>query len=331
MKYLAIKELHEEQGYSISWMCGKLGINRAAYYKWLKRPIPLKEQEDMEIAERIKDLHKDYGGILGYRRMTIFMNRKYGTDYKPKRIRRIMGITGIHSSIRRVRNCCTVSNKKDQKADNLLGRNFEASAPNEKWLTDVTEFKVPGGKGKIYLSVFMDLYDRSIIAWAVSDHNDNNLVIETFRKAIAANPDAKPLFHSDRGCQYTSQAFRHLLTVQGMTQSMSRVACCIDNGPQEALWGIIKTEMPELFDYHDKASLIEAIGKYIHFYNYGRYQERFECKTPMEVRIEALHAKTPILYPIPINRRIEKYKQYLEDLKTSKNPTGSSPIGQVLL
>ena len=89
--------------------------------------------------------------------------------------------------------------------------------------------------------------------------------------------------------------------------------------------------MPELFDYHDKASLIEAIGKYIHFYNYGRYQERFNCKTPMEVRTEALQTKTPILYPIPINRRIEKYKQYLEDLKTSKNPTGSSPIGQVLL
>ena len=188
MKYLAIRELHEDQDYSINWMCRKLEISRAAYYKWLNRDIPVKELEDMKIAGKIEERHERYGGILGYRRMTIFLNREEGTDYKPKRIRRIMRITGIHSSIRRVRNCCTVSNKKDQKADNLLGRNFEASAPNEKWTTDVTEFKVPGGKGKIYLSAFMDLYDRSIVSWAVSGHNDNNLVIDTFREAIAANP-----------------------------------------------------------------------------------------------------------------------------------------------
>ena len=331
MKYLAIRELHEEQNYSIKWMCRKLGINRAAYYKWLKRPIPDKELEDLEIAEKIKEFHKRYGGILGYRRMTIFLNRKYGTDYKPKRIRRIMGIIDIHSSIRRVRHSCTVSNQKDQKADNLLKRDFEASAPNEKWTTDVSEFKTPGGQGKLYLSAFLDLYDRSVVAWEVSERNDNNLVFNTFRKAITANPDAAPLFHSDRGFQYTSPSFRQMLASQGMTQSMSRVACCIDNGPQEAFWGIVKTEMPKLFEYHDKASLIEAIAKYIDFYNNERYQERYDCKAPMEVRTEALQSKTPILYPIPINRRIENYKQYLADLNTFKNPTGSAPIGQMLL
>ena len=327
MKYLAIRELHEDQDYSINWMCRKLEISRAAYYKWLNRDIPVKELEDIEIAGKIEERHERYGGILGYRRMTIFLNREEGTDYKPKRIRRIMRITGIHSSIRRVRNCCTVSNKKDQKADNLLGRNFEASAPNEKWTTDVTEFKIPGGKGKIYLSAFMDLYDRSIVSWAVSGHNDNNLVFDTFREAIAANPDAKPLFHSDRGFQYTSPVFQHMIDVQGMKQSMSRVACCLDNGPQEAFWGIVKTEMPKLFEYHDRTTLIQAIGRYIDFYNNERYQERYDCKTPMEVRAEALQVKTPVLYPIPVNHRIEKYKQYLEDLRTSKNPTGLSPIG----
>ncbi len=122
-----------------------------------------------------------------------------------------------------------------------------------------------------------------------------------------------------------------MLASQGMTQSMSRVACCIDNGPQEAFWGIVKTEMPKLFEYHDKASLIEAITKYIDFYNNERYQKRYDCKAPMEVRTEALQSKTPILYPIPINWRIENYKQYLADLNASKNPTGSAPIGQVLL
>lgn len=328
---MAIRELHEEQNYSVSWMCKKLDINRAAYYKWLKRPIPAKELEDMEIAEKIKELHKRNNGILGYRRMTLFLNKEGNTRYKPKRIHRIMGIIGVHSSIRRVRNCCTVSNKKDPKADNLLKRDFEASAPNLKWTTDVTEFKIPNEKGKIYLSAFMDLYDRSIVAWQISERNDNNLVFNTFSKAVAANPEATPLFHSDRGFQYTSPAFRNMLALQGMTQSMSRVACCIDNGPQEGLWGIIKVEMPKMFEYHDKASLIGAIDRYINFYNYGRYQERFDGKAPMEVRMEALKAEVPRLYPIPINSRIVKYKQYLADLKINKNPTESTSIGQLLL
>lgn len=192
-------------------MCKKLGISRQAYYKWMNRDIPEKELEDIKISEKIKEVHERYGGIFGYRRMTIFLNRQEGKNYKRKRIHRIMKITGIHSSIRRVRNCCTVSNKKDSKAENLLKRDFEASAPNEKWTTDITEFKIPGGNKKLYLSAFMDLYDRSIVAWEVSDHNDNKLVFDTFRKAIEANPEAKPLFHSDRGFQYTSPVFRKLL------------------------------------------------------------------------------------------------------------------------
>ena len=331
MKYLAIRELHEQEDYSIGWMCRKLGISRASYYKWLHRPIPAKELEDIELAEKIREYHKRYKGILGYRRMTIFLNRLEGTDHKPKRIRRLMGIIGVHSTIRRTRKCCTVSNKKDPKADNLLSRNFEASAPNEKWTTDVTEFKIPGSKGKLYLSAFMDLYDRSIVAWAVSNRNDTALVFDTFKQAVEANPDAHPLFHSDRGFQYTSPAFRKMLTDKGMTQSMSRVACCIDNGPQEALWGIIKTEMPKMFQYHDRDSLIEAIRQYINFYNYNRFQERFNCKTPIEVRTEALHAEVPALYPIPINNRIKKFKQHLNELNASKSPTGSAPIGRALL
>lgn len=318
MKYLAIRELHEKENYSISWMCRKLKISRPSYYKWLNRPIPAKELEDIELAEKIREYHKRYKGILGYRRMTIFLNRLEGTDYKPKRIRR-------------TRKCCTVSNKKDPKADNLLSRNFEASAPNEKWTTDVTEFKVPGEKQKLYLSAFMDLYDRSIVAWAVSSRNDNLLVFDTFRQAITVYPDAHPLFHSDRGFQYTSPAFRNLLLEHAMTQSMSRVACCIDNGPQEAFWGIVKTEMPKLFKYNDRESLIEAIRQYINFYNNKRFQERFDSKAPMEVRAEALQVEEPKLYPIPINRRIQNYNQHLAELNISKNPTGSAPIGQALL
>ena len=238
-----MKELHETRKYNIEWMCKQLNIHRSAYYKWLKQSIPANEQEDVQLAEIIMEYHQKYGGILGYRRMCSFINRDYKKNYNTKRIRRIMNILGIHSTIRRTRRCCTVSNMTDKKAENILHREFEAYQPNEKWTTDVTEFKIPHSHEKLYLSAFLDLYDRSILAWVVSNRNDNILVFDTFKQAIALNPDAHPLFHSDRGYQYTSLAFQKMLKEQGMTQSMSRVACCLDNGPTEGLWGIIKTEM----------------------------------------------------------------------------------------
>lgn len=294
-------------------MCKQLGVKRSAYYKWLNRSITANEQEDMKLAGIIMEYHQKYGGILGYRKMCIFINRKYNKHYNTKRIRRIMGILGIHSAIREKRTCCTVSNKLNQKAENILHREFEASGPNEKWTTDVTELKVPHSQEKLYLSAFFDLYDRSIIAWSISNRNDNTLVLDTFNQVIKLNPDTHPLFHSDRGFQYTSSEFQRKLKEQGMTQSMSRVACCLDNGPTEGLWGIIKTEMYKMYDIRNKESLVKAISKYIDFYNHQRYQTRFDSKIPMEVRIEAINNEKPKHYPIAFNPRIAKYKESLKN------------------
>ena len=125
-KYLVMKELHETRKYNIEWMCKQLNIHRSAYYKWLKQSIPANEQEDVQLAEIIMEYHQKYGGILGYRRMCSFINRDYKKNYNTKRIRRIMNILGIHSTIRRTRRCCTVSNMTDKKAKNILHREFEA-------------------------------------------------------------------------------------------------------------------------------------------------------------------------------------------------------------
>ena len=289
-----------------------MNIRRSAYYKWLKRSIPSNEQEDMGLSEIIMDYHEKYGGILGYRRMRLYINRDYDRHYNTKRIHRIMKIMDVHSSIRRRRTYCTVANKTDQTAENVLHREFEASKPNEKWTTDVTEFKVPHSTEKLYLSALLDLYDRSIIAWSISNRNDNALVFDTLNKAIEKYPDAHPLFHSDRGYQYTSPLFQNKLKKYGMVQSMSRVACCLDNGPTEGLWGIIKTEMYRMYEIHTKEDLIQAISKYIDFYNNRRYQARFESKAPMEVRNEALGNESPNQYPIAFNPKIAKYKETLK-------------------
>ena len=125
----------------------------------------------------------------------------------------------------------------------------------------MTEFKYYTGVEvhKVYLSAILDLYDRRIVAYKIADHNDNSLVMNTFDKAVAACPDAHPLFHSDRGFQYTSRQFFIKLKKQHMKQSMSRVAHCIDNAPMEGFWGILKREMYYGKRFNSKVDLMSTI------------------------------------------------------------------------
>lgn len=306
-KYLAVKYFYEEKQWSINWMCRQLNISRAAYYKWLHRSIPEQESENIKLAELIKEYDERFGHILGYRRMTSWINHFNHTGYSKNRVHRIMKKLGIHSVIRKKKKKYHPY-KPETVADNKLRRDFNAAKPNEKWVTDVTEFKVPETGKKLYLSAIFDLYDRFPVAYVVGVRNDNKLVFDTYDKALKENPDAKPIFHSDRGYQYTSRVFRDMLQKQGMEQSMSRVGHCIDNGPTEGLWGIIKSEMYCMYKITDEKSLRSAIDGYMKFYAEERPQERFLCKTPSEVRREALLAENPIQYPIAENKRINAYR-----------------------
>lgn len=192
-----------------------------------------------------------------------------------------MRVLGISSVIRRKRNSCTVRSPKEQVAENILNREFTAQKPNEKWLTDVTEFKYGDGN-KAYLSAILDLYDRRIVSYVIGHSNNNQLVFETFDIAYKNNPNAKPIFHSDRGFQYTSPTFKNKLQQANMIQSMSRIGKCIDNGPMEGFWGIIKTEMYYLNKFSTYEALTTAITEYIDYYNNDRYQEKLKCMSPME-------------------------------------------------
>ena len=307
-KYLAIKYFYENNSWSINWMCKQLGISRAAYYKWQHREIPIQEKENIELANLIKEYDEKFKHILGYRRMTYWINHFNHTNYSKKRVYRIMKKLNIYSAIRKKKKKY-LSVKSQTVAENLLQRDFYATTPNQKWATDVTEFKVPGERKKLYLSAILDLYDRYPVAYVISCRNDNRLVFKTFDKAISNYPDAKPIFHSDRGFQYTSKVFQQKLGIQQMKQSMSRVGHCIDNGPTEGFWGIIKSEMYQMYEITDEQTLRFAINDYMKFYSETRIQERFNGKTPLEVRTEALVSNNPIEYPIPENRRIKKYKE----------------------
>ncbi len=195
-------------------------------------------------------------------------------------------------------NICAVIRKKRKNyiystpqitAENILNREFTAERINEKWLTDVTEFKLSNGK-KAYLSAILDLADNSIISYVLGASNNNKLVFDTLDKAILSNPTATPLFHSDRGFQYTSSSFRNKLNAINATQSMSRVGRCIDNGPMEGFWGILKTEMYYLRRFDTYEELKQAIDEYIDFYNTKRLQKKLKGMAPIEYRSHTLIA-----------------------------------------
>ena len=132
---------------------------------------------------------------------------------------------------------------------------------------------------ELYLSAILDLCDRRIVSYVLSERNGNPLVFKTFDKAVKANPDAHPLFHSD---QYTNRSFHHKLVQAGMTQSMSRVAHCIDNGPMEGFWGILKRERYYGRRFTCKRELVQMIKSYIYYYNTRRVQRNLGVLTPME-------------------------------------------------
>lgn len=272
-------------------LCKAFGVSTAGYYKWLKRKPTTNDLINLELCDIISNYHNEHEGILGYGRMTDWINRDYGYRYNIKRYRRLMKVLRIKSVIR-VKKKSYVSHEAQIVSDNILKREFNTEIPNEKWLTDVTEFKITGSNQKLYLSAIMDLAGKSIVSYEMGTSNNNKLVLDTFDKAIATNPSATPLFHSDRGSQYTSNAFHNKLKQQGITQSMSRPGSCPDNAPIEAFWGIIKSEMYYLKKFRSIDELSLAIHKYMDFYNNRRYQKKLKGLTPIEFRNQALQCVT---------------------------------------
>ena len=221
---------------------------------------------------------------MGYRRIRDELAVNHKLAVNDKRVLRICRNKGIQSTIKWKPKGCTKSARNPEHiAKNYLHREFCADTPNEKWLTDVSEFKYYIGieVHKIYLSAILDLYDRRIVAFKISDHNDNPLVMDTFDEAVRLEPNAHPLFHSDRGHQYTSAQFYMRLKDHHMKQSMSRVAHCIDNGRMEGFWGILKREMYYGHRFTTRDNLVAAITDYIDYYNNRRLQRKLNVMTPM--------------------------------------------------
>ena len=282
--YLAIQSIQQEGAFSLKLLCEIAGVPRSSYYKWRNHKPSLRELENQQLTQTMLLLYEQVGGIYGYRRLTLHLRRQTQKRINHKRIKRLMQLAGIQSVIRRKRKKYARVTPQ-HTAENLLNREFHAAAPNEKWVTDVTEFKYGGGK-KAYLSAILDLYDNTIVSYALGHTNNNDLVFRTVKSALQTVRGNKPLLHSDRGFQYTSSRFKRLFADK-VTQSMSRVGRCIDNGAMEAFWGTLKCERYYLHTYSTFEELENDIDDYIRFYNNERLQIKLNGLSPMEFRTQA--------------------------------------------
>lgn len=315
--YKLIKELHEEEDYDINFMCKELGIGRASYYKWLNKKPSQREIENEKLLKTIKEVAASNNSLFGSYTMTNYIRNQHNLSYNHKRVYRLMCINDIVSNYRRKSSYNYQKSTPETTSENILNRDFNCDHINTKWATDITEIKVPLSNEKLYISPILDLSDRFPVALEVSERNDTILTDRVLDKAHESYPEATPLLHSDRGFQYTRSVYKNKLESYGMTQSMSRVSKCIDNGPCEQYQGQLKDILSVLYpNVRTKEELIEAIYKTNDYYINYYPQRRFKGKTAGQVRKEALANENKADYPIKPNQKYIKYWNHIEELKT---------------
>ena len=275
VKYMVICR-HKEQ-YSISEMCRFFNVSRSGYYDYIKRmDTPAK---DMPLAEKIQECQKECGKTYGYRRVQIWLERN-GIHRNPKTVLRVMQKYDLLSVVRRKKYC--KYGEYLHRYPNLLNRDFSATKPNQKWVTDISYISTK--QGFLYLSVIRDLYDNSIVAYKTGTQQNINLVLNTIRAAKKKEKVTAELqLHSDQGFQYTSQAYFKLTQSYGITPSMSRRSNPYDNALAENFFSILKTECIHRVKLQTFDEARHLIDEYIHFYNHQRIQLKTKL-TPLEKR-----------------------------------------------
>jgi len=225
----------------------------------------------------------------GYRYINDELKREYGLIINDKTVLRYMQILNIQSPIRKKKfKSCTIR-ELDEKTrvvkSNILNRNFTASKPCEKLVTDISY--IYHKSGRLYLSMLKDLYDNSILSFKISKFNGLKLVIDTmkyFTEEYKQSISSTCIVHSDQGFQYTNKQYIQLLTEHGITVSHSRRGNCLDNSPAENWFSHLKSESLELVIPSDEADLCDRVSRYIMFYNNTRHQRILKSMTPIEYR-----------------------------------------------
>jgi len=285
-KYPVIAEL-ASQGFSAKRCCRILGVAASGFFMWRRRSPSPRQLRFAWLTELVRAIHADSRGTYGWRRVNAELLYGYGVIVNRKTIRKIMRAQGLHGlpgarkSFRRKANMATTAD--------LVERRFDRPAPDQLWVTDITEH--PTREGKLYCCVVLDVFSRRVVGWSIDSHQATPLVTNALGMAINHRnplPD-QTVIHSDHGSQFTSWAFTQRAKDSGLLPSMGTIGDAYDNAVIESFWARMQTELLDRQRWRTRVELANAIFEYLEiFHNRQRRHSALGWHTPVE--FEKLHA-----------------------------------------
>lgn len=277
MKYQFIFAKHVR--YSVLLQCTVLEVSRAGYYQWRKRVVPKREQENKKLRTRSRELYAQHKGRYGSPRITVALQRE-GYQCSHNRVARLMREDGLKARAKR-KYCRTTTSDHRMASPNLLDRQFQVAVPDRVLTSDITY--VATNEGWLFVATVLDLCTRKIVGLAMRSDMTAELVSQALEQAIARR-QLKPgmILHSDRGVQYSSDAYRSIIARHGFRQSMSRKGNCWDNAPMESFFKTMKAELiyPRKY-YHTRREAATSIFEYIEmYYNRQRMHSALNYQSP---------------------------------------------------
>jgi transposase InsO family protein len=277
----AFTDEHRET-YPVVRLCKVMDVSSSGYYAWRKRPASPRAQRDQPLLTRIRAIYMRSRQTYGSPRIQAELVAQ-GERINHKRVERLMHQSGLQARHkRRYRIATTQVDARLPIAPNRLAQTFQASAPNQTWLSDITY--VPTAEGWLYLAAVLDLYSRRIVGWGLSQTLATPLVLQALQMALGRRrPSAQLIHHSDRGCQYASIEYCEQLAAHGLLPSMSRSGNCYDNAPMESFFATLKTELIHRSTFVSRAQARQEIVGYIEgFYNPTRRHSALGYRSPLE-------------------------------------------------
>lgn len=265
----------------IAAMCRLFGVTRQGYYAFAKRPPSARVRADAELCGEVRRIFEESRQTYGSPRVHGELQRR-GHRLGRARVERAMRSLGLTPPVPRHHRRTTVSDPTHPVAPNELARDFKATRPNERWVTDITYIWTD--EGWAYLAVILDLFSRAVVGWALDATLATSLPLAALEAAVLRRrPESGLLHHSDRGCQYTSAAYRDALSDLGVTVSMSRRGNCWDNAVAESFFSTLKRELVARRSWATRDELRAAVFDYVEvFYNRRRLHSSIDLTTPAE-------------------------------------------------
>jgi len=283
VKYAWIKKYRDD--YSVAMLCRAMQVSKSGFYRWLNGKPGPRKQRTTAIQQAVLDVYQESNGIYGsYKIAEKLKSEEHLETACRNTVAKAMKDLGLKSRVTsKFKPTTTVNDPTKKPASNILAQDFKAEAPNQKWVADITYLAT--NAGWVYLAVVIDLFSRKVVGWKMSDRLTTPIVTGALKNAIESRRPAtrQLLHHSDRGCQYTSEAFQEIMRATNMTCSMSRTGCCYDNAVVERFFWSLKHEWTKFEEYQTLNDAQLSVFKYIEtFYNSERIHQTLDYKTPDE-------------------------------------------------